>query len=204
MRIIAFILVWAVSLSAGQFDKVKITPDMAYIYVYHKGKAVKVHRIQNTKHKLTGEYAKIYRPGKAIQPIKMHDDIQTIGEVELLHFMREKGNKRKGLVVDLRSKTAYKKETIPSSVNIPSSIKDNKVKLEKVLKILGAKRSADGTLDTRKAMDIVFYCHGLWCDQSSEVIKTFLELGYPADKMLFYRGGFQMWKILGFTTVANK
>ena len=131
MRILALILVWAVTLSAGQFDKVKITPDMAYIYVYHKGKAVKVHRIQNTKHKLTGEYAKIYRPGKYIQPIKMHDDIQTIGEVELLKFMREKGNKRKGLVVDLRSKADYKKETIPSSVNIPSSIKDNKVKLEK-------------------------------------------------------------------------
>ena len=87
------------------------------------------------------EYAKIYRPGKAIQPIKMHDDIQTIGEVELLHFMRDKGNKRKGLVIDLRSKTAYKKETIPSSVNIPSSIKDNKVKLEKVLKKYSAEKA---------------------------------------------------------------
>jgi len=204
MRILAFILGCAVTLSAGQFDKVKITPDMAYIYVYHKGKAVKVHRIQNTKHKLTGEYAKIYRPGKAIQPIKMHDDIQTIGEVELLHFMQKKGNKRKGLVVDLRSKALYKKETIPSSVNIPAGIKDNKAKLEKVLKILGAKRTADGTLDTSRVMDIVFYDHGLWSDDTSEVIKTFLEVGYPADKILYYRGGIQMWKILGFTTVANK
>ena len=44
--------------SAGKYDKVKITPEMAYIYVYHKGKAVKVHRIQDTKHKLTGEYAR--------------------------------------------------------------------------------------------------------------------------------------------------
>lgn len=204
MRIIAFILVWAVSASAGQYDKVKITPDMSYIYVYHKGKAVKVHRIQNTKHKLTGEYAKIYRPGKDIQPIKMHKDIQTIGEVELLKFMKKKGNTSKGLVVDLRSKTAYKAESIPSAVNIPASIKDNKVKIEKVLKILGAARSADGTLDTSKVMDIAFYCNGLWCDKSSEVIKTFLELGYPANKMLYYRGGFQMWKILGFTTVVNR
>ncbi|RLA60453.1 MAG: hypothetical protein DRQ78_09475, partial [Epsilonproteobacteria bacterium] len=81
MRIIALLLIWAITASAGQFDKVKITPEIAYIYVYHKGKAVKVHRIQNTKHKISGEYARIYRPGKDIQPIKMHNDVQTIGEV---------------------------------------------------------------------------------------------------------------------------
>ena len=37
-----------------------------------------------------GEYAKTFRPGKDIQPIKMHKDIQTIAEVELLHFMKRK------------------------------------------------------------------------------------------------------------------
>lgn len=203
MRIIAFILVWAVVASAGQFDKVKITPNMAYIYVYHKGKAVKVHRIQDTKHKITGDYANIYRPDKDIQPIKMHKDIQTIGEVELLTFMKKKVNKKKGLLVDLRTKAAYKKESIPSAVNIPARVKDNKAKVEKILKILGAKRLADGSLDTSSVKNVAFYCHGLWCDKSSDFIKTFLELGYPADKMLYYRGGFQMWKILGFTTVTN-
>jgi len=204
MRSLIVLLVGAISLSAGQFDKVMITPDISYIYVYHKGKAVKVHRIQDTKHKLTGSYAKQYRLGKDIQPIKMHDEIQTIGEVELLQFMKNKGNKKKGLLVDLRSKRAYKKESIPSAVNIPAKTKDNKVKLEKILKILGAKRQSDGSLDTSKAMDVAFYCNGLWCDQSSEMIKVFLDLGYPADKLLYYRGGFQMWKILGFTTVVNK
>jgi len=204
MKIIALILLFAVSAMAGKFDKVKITPDMAYIYVYHKGKAVKVHRIQDTKHKLTGEYAKTYRPGKDIQPIKMHKDIQTIGEVELLKFMVNKGNKKKGLVVDLRPKKDYKKESIPSAVNIPAETKNNKSKVEKILKILGAKRNSDGSLNTRRAMEIAFYCNGLWCDKSSEFIKTFLDLGYPADKMLYYRGGFQMWKILGFTTVTNR
>lgn len=203
MRIMTFMLVWAVAASAGQFDKVKITPDIAYIYVYHKGKAVKVHRIQDTKHKITGEYANIYRPGKDIQPIKMHKDIQTIGEIELLTFMKKKVNKKKGILVDLRPKTAYKKESIPSAVNIPAKVKDNKAKLEKILKILGAKRLADGSLDTSSVKDVAFYCNGLWCSKSSDFIKTFLKLGYPADKILYYRGGFQMWKILGFTTVTN-
>lgn len=204
MKIIAFVLMLAVAASAGKYDKVKITPDMPYIYVYHKGKAVKVHRIQNTKHKLTGEYAKVYRPGKDIQPIKTHKDIQTVGEVEVLQFMSEKGNKKKGLLVDLRPKKVYKKESIPSAVNIPYATKDNKVKIEKILKIMGAKRKPDGSLDTSRALDIAFYCDGLWSEKSPEFIKTFLDLGYPAEKILYYRGGMQMWKILGFTTVTNK
>ncbi len=203
MRVIALVVVYMMSSYAGQFDKVKITPEMSYIYVYHKGKAVKVHRIQNVKNKLTGEYASTYRPNQDIQPIKMHEDIQTIGEVELLHFMKNKVNKKKGLLVDLRPKKAYKSESIPSAVNIPSKTKKNKAKVEKILKVLGAKRLADGSLDTKKVMDIAFYCNGLWCAKSSEFIKTFLDLGYPAEKMLYYRGGFQMWKILGFTTVTN-
>ena len=203
MRVIALVVVYMMSSYAGQFDKVKITPEMSYIYVYHKGKAVKVHRIQNTKNKLTGEYASTYRPNQDIQPIKMHKDIQTIGEVELLHFMKNKVNKKKGLLVDLRPKKAYKSESIPSAVNIPSKTKNNKAKIEKILKVLGAKRLADGSLETGKVMDVAFYCNGLWCDKSSEFIQTFLKLGYPADKMLYYRGGIQMWKILGFTTVTN-
>jgi rhodanese-related sulfurtransferase len=204
MKIIAFIIALTLGVTAGQFDKVKITPDMAYIYVYHKGKAVKVHRIQDTKNKLTGEYAKVYRPGKDIQPIKMHPNVQTVGEVEILKFMKEKVNKKKGLLVDLRPKSDYLKESIPSAVNIPARVKDNKAKLEKILKVLGAKRASDGTLDTSKVLDVAFYCNGLWCDKAPDFIKVFLDLGYPADKLLYYRGGFQMWKILGFTTVTNQ
>jgi len=204
MKILVLLLVWVVAASAGKFDKVKITPDISYAYVYHKGKAVKVHRIQNTKNKLTGEYAKVFRPGKDIQPIKMHKDIKTIAEVELLTFMKRKVNKKKGLLVDLRDKSAYKKETIPSSVNIPASVKDNPAKLKKILKIFGVKKLADGSVDASKALEVAFYCNGLWCDKSSEFIKTLLDNGYPADKILYYRGGFQMWKILGFTTIVSK
>ncbi|HHE06158.1 MAG TPA: rhodanese-like domain-containing protein, partial [Epsilonproteobacteria bacterium] len=142
--------------------------------------------------------------GNDIQPIKVDPNIQTIGEVELLHFMKSKVNTKKGILIDLRSKEAYKEESIPSAVNIPAKTRNNKEKMEKILKVLGAKRSGDGSLDASKAREVSFYCNGLWCNQSSEMIKTFLELGYPSDKILYYRGGFQMWKILGFTTVTNE
>jgi rhodanese-related sulfurtransferase len=203
MKLLLLLSVCATLLTAGQFDKVKITPNMSYIYVYHKGKAVKVHRIQDTKHKITGEYAKIYRPQKEIQAIKINADVQTIGEVELLHFMKNKVNKKKGLLIDVRARSEYKKESIPSAVNIPISVKDNKVKVDKILKVLGAKYNSNGDVNMRNVMEVAFYCNGLWCKKSSEFIQTFLDLGYPAEKILYYRGGFQMWKILGFTTVTN-
>ena len=111
------------ALQAGQFDKVKITPDISYVYIYHKGKAVKTHRIQDTKHKLTGEYAKTYRPGQYIQPINLKNGVMTIGEVEILNFMKNKVNKKKGLIIDVRDKDRYKKESLPSAVNIPVKIK---------------------------------------------------------------------------------
>ena len=192
-----------VLLSAGRYDKVKITPEISYIYVYHKGKAVKIHRIQDTKNKLTGEYAKTYRPGQDIQPINLKNGVKTIGEVELLKFLKEKVNKKEGLLVDLRSRSYYKKESIPGAVNIPFSTKENHEKMEKILKVLGAKRRADGSLDASRARTVAFYCHGLWCGKSAEFIQAFLDLGYPPEKILYYRGGFQMWKILGFTTVTN-
>jgi rhodanese-related sulfurtransferase len=204
MRLLITLLLSTILASAGQYDKVKITPDMSYIYVYHKGKAVKVHRIQDTRHKITGEYAKLYRPGKFLQPITMHEDIQTIGEVELLAFMQQKINKKKGVLVDLRPKEDYQKGSIPSAVNIPSRVKDNKVKVEKILKIFGVTRKKNGKLNTENALDLAFYCHGLWCDKSSDFIKKFIEIGYPPENIYYYRGGFQMWKILGFTTVKNR
>ena len=55
--------------------------------------------------------------------------------------MKRKVNKKKGLLVDLRPKSAYKKETIPSSVNIPASVKDNPAKLKKIMRIFGLKKS---------------------------------------------------------------
>ena len=53
MKTLILLSTLAVMLVAGQYDTVKITPDMSYLYVYHKGKAVKIHRIQDTKNKLT-------------------------------------------------------------------------------------------------------------------------------------------------------
>jgi len=202
-KIILGLLLFSLYSSAGKYDKVRISPDTSYIYVYHKGKAVKIHRIQNIKHKLIGEYTELYKPNKYIQPAKISRKIKTIGEIELLKFMEDKSNSKQGIVIDLREKAQYLQESIPSSSNIPFEIRNKPEKLEKVLSIFGAKRDANGKLDTSEALDIAFYCDGLWSNKSAIIIKEFIKLGYPANKIYYYRGGFQMWKILGLTTVSN-
>ena len=188
---------------AGSYDKVKITPDVSYLYVYHRGKAVKVHRIQDTQHVLTGEYAKTYRPKQYIQPVKLMDGIQTVGEVEVIQFMKKKVNSKEGMIIDVRDRKRYKKESIPSAVNIPVAIRNKPQAMEKIFKSLGMKKKADGSWKTDDAMDLIVYCDGLWCKKSSEMIHAFIAQGYPKEKIFYYRGGFQMWKILGFTTVKN-
>ena len=203
MKIIIAVSILVAGLYAGQYDKVKIAPDISYIYVYHKGKAVKVHRIQDTKNKLTGEYAKIYRPGQYIQPVKINDRIKTIGEIEVIDFMQKKVNKKRGLIIDVRSRQSYADEAIPSAVNIPLSVIDSQEAAEKIFHALGMKKKSDGSWDSSHAMDLIVYCHGLWCRKSVDFINRLVLFGYPAKKIQYYRGGFQMWKILGFTTVQN-
>jgi rhodanese-related sulfurtransferase len=203
MKIVFSLLAMMAVLYAGQYDKVKITPTISYVYVYHKGKAVKVHRIQDTKNKLTGEYAKVYRPGKYIQPITMDKDIPTIGEIEVIDFMRNKVNKKKGLIIDVRNRDQYAQESIPSAVNIPFKVANHEAAMSKIFRSLGMRKKPDGSWDGSKAMELVVYCNGLWCKKSSDFIRKLVEMGYPKEKIKYYRGGFQMWKILGFTTVKN-
>ena len=117
--------------------------------------------------------------------------------------MKNKVNKKKGVLIDVRDKAQYKKESIPSAVNIPVKITKNTAAMKKIMQSLGMKLRSDGTWDSSRAMELGIYCDGLWCKKSTDMINNLLERGYPAEKILFYRGGFQMWKILGFTSVRN-
>ena len=193
----------SIAVYAKPETKVKISPSIAYIYVYHKGKAVKIERIQDMQHKLTGEYAKTYRPGQYIQPIKLKSPVETIGEIEVIDFMRNRVNKKTGLIIDVRNQSSFKKEAIPSAVNIPVDIADYHETMLKIFHSLGMKRKANGKWDGTDAMELLIYSDGMWCKKSPEFIEKIVALGYPTDKIKYYRGGFQMWKILGLTTVKN-
>ena len=126
-------------------------------------------------------------------------DVETVGEIELLEFLNTKVKDGKGLLVDARMPEFFKSETIPGSINIPFVLFTGE-NSQKVLGLLGAKE-VDGKLDYTDAKELTLFCNGPWCDQSTRAIKALIKSGYPASKLKYYRGGMQLWKILGLTTV---
>lgn len=56
-------------------------------------------------------------------------------------------------------------------------------------------------LDFDNAKDIMLWCNGMWSDQSAEAILGLIQIGYPADKIYYYRGGMQAWLSAGLTVV---
>ncbi len=187
---------------------VKITPDIPYLYVHHMGQKIKVARIQDTTNRLTDDYTKTSRPCPpfCIHPIHVNKKVKTIGEVELTHFMKEKVNSGKGIVIDARLPSWYELETIPSAINIPYPVMesgDRKI-AEKIFKKLGMQVKKDGTWDFSHAKELAVFCNGVWCDQSHRLIDGMLKYGYPPEKIAYYRDGFQGWKLLGLTTVVKK
>jgi len=201
MRKVVASLLIATMLSAGKYDTVKISEEIARVLVYHKGKVVDIHRIQDTEHKLTGDFARVSHPcpDRCLQPILAHPEVETVGEVEIVKFMQIQESKKSGLLVDVRPKEEYNSETIPSAVNVPFTIIDNTKAIEEILVVLGVTKESKS-----EAQELIFFCNGSTCDKSSKMIRAFVEMGYPANKIKYYHGGIQMWKILGFTTVTTK
>lgn len=205
---------------------VKISPEKDYVEVIHQGKLVRIQRIQDQEHRLEGGFAKTSRkcPPFCIQDMSVAPGVNTIGQLELLNFMETKLLDNSGIVIDARTPAWYKLGTIPGSVNIPFSIfgKDpGDPELQAVMEELGVKKRTNtsgltrsieklgfmgGDLKTddwdfNNARDLVLWCNGLWCGQSPLAIQGLLKVGYPANKIHYYRGGMQAWQSLGLTVI---
>ncbi len=187
--------------------KVRITKDISSIKVKHLGQIIEIKRIQDPYHELRDDYTKTSRPCPpfCIHPMKAAPNIKTIGEVELMGYIKNYVNKGKGVIIDARLPNWYNVETIPSAINIPYTLVENADEMifEDIFETLGAKKIGNNW-DFTNAKTLICFCNGVWCDQSPRFIKAMLKGGYPASKMLYYRDGFQGWKLLGLTTVIMK
>lgn len=138
-----------------------------------------------------------------ISPIKYSDKVETFGEVEVLDFIEKAKDDKNMLLVDSRTENWFYHETIPSAVNVPyiymkqSQYPDE---FEEYIEILGVKK-ANGKYDFKNAKTILMFCNGAWCGQSPESMKALIAIGYPEEKLKWYRGGMQSWLSLGLTTV---
>ncbi len=186
--------------------EVNLTNDLPYLDLQYEGKRVRIQRIQDTSHRLDNSFAKTSRPCPpfCIHPMQAAIGVDTVGELELLDFLVKKVRTNRGLLVDARLPEWYQRGTIPGSVNIPWTIltagPDNPF-TAKILRALDATEE-NGEWDFRKALELLLFCNGPWCDQSPRAIKNLIALGYPPEKLYYYRGGMQVWQLLGMTTVV--
>jgi rhodanese-related sulfurtransferase len=205
---IGFAMCWGLWAGAGlgaQELKVKITPTLSAVDVVHAGQKVRIQRIQDTGNKIIDDFAKTSRPCPefCIHAMVVAPGVETLGELELLDFMTRQVPSGQGLVIDARLVDFHKIETIPTSINIPFTvIKADNPHIGQILIALGAEMGPNKRWNYQKAKSLALWCNGPWCDQSSRAIQALLSLGYPAAKLKYYRGGMQMWKLMGLTTVV--
>jgi len=208
MKKLLLITVALSSLLSAEDVLVKITQNVPQVKINDNGVNVTIKRIQDTSNRLTDDFAKTSRicPPHCIPKIKIEDGIKTIGELELINFIKNKVYKKKGILVDARLKEFYVLETIPGAINIPFTIAQVKSKkvTDSLFKALGAKVKSDGSYDFSNAKELAIFCSGLWCSASVKLAKNLADKGYPKEKILWYRDGLQAWKLLGLTTVVHK
>lgn len=144
-----------------------------------------------------------------IQPMHLKDGVKTLGELEVLDFIKNKSSKipSKYILVDSRTNDWFDSATIPSSINIPYNelIYDEDFEEEYInaFKNLGVKVISKGKYDFSKAKTAVFFCNGAWCAQSPRAIKNLIKIGYPVEKINWYRGGIQAWAGVSLSLTKN-
>lgn len=188
--------------------EVNITAALASVDVIHHGRKVTIMRNQNQSNSVNPDFAKTSRkcPPFCIQPSELAPGVKTIAELEVLHFLeRISDGDASMMVIDSRTSAWVEKGIIPGTVNIPwdtlSIGKSDPDAVQEILESqLGARRRDDfWNFDNVKTL--VLFCNGPWCGQSSTTIEGLLKIGYPAHKILWYRGGMQDWESLGLTTL---
>lgn len=188
MRIIA--LAAAIAAAPAFADGVNITPDTPSVTVETLSGQVEISRIQDTDHVVTGEWARTSRPCPefCIQPMSPAEGVTTIGELELLAALQDP----EVTVVDSRTPDWYAGGTIPGALNMPYTEMTDR------LGELGCELDFEGW-DCTNARKVALFCNGLWCGQSPEAIRRMIDEGYPAERISYYRGGMQSWRVLGLT-----
>jgi len=188
---------FALVLTAGTAlaDPVGITPDTMSVTVETGKGPVEISRVQDNDNIVTGDWALTSRPCPpfCIQPMSPAKGVTTIGELELLEFLKDPEVR----VIDGRIRPEFEAGTIPGAISVPyTEAADRLGELGCIIDFEGFECPAD-------VPNVVLFCNGPWCGQSPAAARRMIEAGYPADKIHYYRGGMQVWRSLGLTVVPG-
>jgi len=209
--------------SADQHRPVAITRELTSVIIKHEGKPFEISRTKDNDAVIPAMYAKTSRPCPpfCIQPMVIEPGIENIGELEFIEYLVQKSDGDDSLaIIDSRTADWVLVSTIPGTINIPwislsrevgvtaskmiSVLKQHfnvKVKNKKAINEYFDNNNLAEILDFSEAKTVILFCNGVWCEQSAIQIRSLLHLGYPTEKIIYYRDGMQGWVGLGFPTV---
>ena len=224
----AALVLWTTLHAATEPDyPVGITADTMSVTVRTaNGREVEIMRNQDNSATIDPDFAKTSRPCPpfCIQPDRI-GEVESIFENAMLEYLVRQGSGEDVLVIDSRTPGWVVRGTIPGATNIPWTrlnpkqgattagiidIMTNRfgVKLAEgagEIEVDEAVVAGDtsSVFDFSAAKTLVMFCNGPWCGQSPANIRQLLKMGYPAEKLKWYRGGMQAWHVLGLTTVPG-
>ena len=178
----------------------RITEELTSIVAEDKGNKVIIKRVQEPNSKLNSAFREIKKvcPPYCIQPMNI-GNVKTVGELEVLNFIKNMKESSGSLLIDARTREWYKKGTIPTAINLPFSMLDKKGKyFKRILTLLGGQKIGHNW-NFDNAQTLLIFGNGIWDKQATTEIKNLIDVGYPQDKLLYYRGGMQMWNSVGLT-----
>ena len=191
-RLLALVALLVAGTAAA--EPVGITAEMMTATVETPDGPVEIGRVQDNDNLLSEEWAQTSRacPPFCIQPMQVAEGVSTIGELELIAALQDP----EVIVIDSRTREWFEGGTIPGAVNMGWD------RMTDHLQELGCEPDFDG-YDCSEAAEVVLFCNGMWCGQSPTAIRVMLAEGYPAEKISWYRGGMQDWRVLGLTVTGD-
>ena len=193
---------------AGFAAEVNITAELESVSVMHGNTMINIMRNQDQKNIVSPAFSITSRkcPPFCIQPSTLAPGVETIGEIEVLDYLKRMSDGDDSiLVIDSRTPDWVVKGTIPGAINIPWTMLNpaegaNPISMGGLLEEQFNAKNLGGLWDYSNARTLVMFCNGMWCGQTPNNIKNLLKFGYPPHKLKWYRGGMQDWEILGLTT----
>ncbi|MBW6418664.1 rhodanese-like domain-containing protein [Celeribacter sp. PS-C1] len=177
-------------------EPVGITPDMMSVTVETPSGPVEISRIQDNDNMVSGEWAQTSRPCPSfcIQPMSPAEGVTTIGELELIAMLQDPD----AMVLDSRVKPDFDGGAIPGAVHMPYTEAADR------LGELGCEPDFEGFIcEGDQIKTVALYCNGPWCGQSPTAARRMIEAGFPAEKIYYYRGGMQVWRMLGLSVTGE-
>jgi rhodanese-related sulfurtransferase len=174
----------------GSLGRVNISQDLKSVKVIYQKKEFLIERIQNTKERSC--------PPFCIQKMNIAN-VQTVGEIETLAFIASLRKQKGTILVDARVTVQYNKDTIPAATNIPYIMLEKGSKhREKIARLLGA-RKLQKKWYFKNVQKLLVFDNGLLDNQATKFIESLIDIGYPQERILYYRGGVDSWRELGLT-----